>query len=145
VEYSQVNKNNWLWTGNKKEEDGEGFMLGTFQTYLKELYDTEDDNLLPDMIQIGEAILKYYGNNVEILSTTSVALLLTKKYDQAIGYLKQAEKINPKDYIVLNNIAEAYKLKGDKASAITYYKLTEQYGDEQAKQQARKNIKALEK
>ena len=145
VEYSQVNKNNWLWTANEKQEDGEGFMLATIQTYLKELYDTEDDNLLPYMIQIGEAVLKYYNSNVEILSTTSVALLLTKNYDKAIEYLKQAEKINLKDFIVLNNIAQGYKLKGDKANAIKYYELTEKYGDEQAKQQARQNIKELKK
>jgi tetratricopeptide (TPR) repeat protein len=145
VDYSRVNKNNWLWAGNKKQEDGEGFMLGTIQTYLRELYDTEDDSLLPYMIQIGEAVLKYYSTNVELLSTTSVALMLTKNYDKAIGYLKQAEKINPKDFIVLNNIAQGYKLKGDKANAIKYYELTEKYGDEQAKQQARQIIKELKK
>jgi tetratricopeptide (TPR) repeat protein len=144
VEHSQVNKNNWLWTENKKQEDGEGFMLGTIQTYLKELYDTEDDNLLPNMIQIGEATLKYY-THIEILSTTSVALMLTKNYDKAIGYLQQAEKLNPKDYIVLNNIAQGFKLKGDKINAIKYYELTEKYGDERAKLQAKQNIKELKK
>ena len=145
IEFSQANKNNWLWTENKKQEDGEDFMLGTIQTYLKELYDTEDDNLLPNMIQIGEATIKYYKNNVEILSTTSVALLLTKNYDKAIEYLKQAEKINPKDFIVLNNIAEAYRLKDDKTNAIKYYELTEKYGDEEAKKQAKQKIKDLKK
>ena len=145
VGYSQVNKNKWLWTENKKQDGGENFMLETIQSYLKQLYDTEDDNLLPNMIKIGEATLKYYNNNVEILSTTSVALMLTKSYDKAIEYLKQAETINPKDFIVLNNIAQGYKLKGDKANAIKYYELTEKYGDEQAKQQARQNIKALQK
>ena len=144
IEYSQVNKNNWLWTENKKQEDGEEFFLETIQTYLKELYDTEDDNLLPIMIQIGEATLKYYKNNVKILSTTSVALMLTKNYDKAIEYLKLAETINPKDFIVLNNIAQGYNLKGDKVNAIKYYELTVKYGDEQAKQQAKQNIKALQ-
>lgn len=95
------------------------------------------------MIQIGEATLKIYKSNVEILSTTSVALLLTKNYDKAIEYLKQAENINPKDFIVLNNIAQGYKLKGDKANAIKYYELTEKYGDERAKLQARRNINEL--
>lgn len=145
VRYSRVNNNNWLWTENKKIEDGEDFMLGTIQTYLKELYDSENDGLLPNMIQIGEATLEYYNNNVEILSTTSVALMLTKNYDKAINYLKQAERINPKDYIVLNNIAQGYKLKGDKLNAIKYYELTEKYGDERAKQHAHQNIKALKR
>ena len=145
VEYSNIIKNNWLWTENKKLDDAEDFMLGTIQTYLKQLYDTEDDNLLENMKQIGEATLKYYPNNIEILSTTSVANMLTKNYDKAIGYLKHAEQLNPKDYIVLSNIAQGYKLKGDIENAIRYYELTEKYGDEQAKQQARKNIKELKK
>ena len=144
VDYSTVNKNNWLWSENKKQEDGEKFFLETIQAYLRELYDTENDDLLPNMIQIGDATLKNYPGNIEILSTTSVALLLTKQYDKAIGYLKQAEQLNPKDFIVLNNIAQGYKLKGDKVNAIKYYKLTEKYGDEQARQQARQNIKELE-
>lgn len=145
VDYSQVNKNNWLWKENKPQKDGENFFLETVQTYLREIYDTEDDQLLPYMIEIGEATLKYYQNSVEILSTTAVALMLTKNYDKAIEYLKHAEKLNPKDFIVLNNIAQGYKLKGDKTNAIKYYKLTAQYGDERAKEQARENIKALEK
>lgn len=145
VEYSNIIKNNWLWTENKKLDDAEDFMLGTIQTYLKQLYDTEDDNLLENMKQIGEATLKYYPNNIEILSTTSVANMLTKNYDKAIDYLKHAEQLNPKDYIVLSNIAQGYKLKGDIENAIRYYELTEKYGDEQAKQQARKNIKELKK
>lgn len=143
IDYSQVNKNNWLWTENKKQENGESSLLESIQSYLKQLYDTEDDNSLLNMIQIGEATLKIYKSNVEILSTTSVALLLTKNYDKAIEYLKQAENINPKDFIVLNNIAQGYKLKGDKANAIKYYELTEKYGDERAKLQARRNINEL--
>jgi tetratricopeptide (TPR) repeat protein len=145
VEHSQVNKNQWLWTENSKQEDGEGFMLATIQAYLKELYDTGDDNLLSDMVQIGEAVLKYYNNNVEILSTTAVALMLTKNYDKAIGYLLRAEKMDPTDFIVLNNIAQGYKFKGDTANAIKYYELTEKYGDDEAKEQARQNIEALKK
>ena len=143
VEYSRVNKNNWLWSQNEKHEDAENFLLGTIQQYLKQLYETEDDNLLPNMIQIGDATLKYYKDNIEILSTTAVALMLTKEYDKAISYLKHAEQLNPKDFIVLNNIAQGYKLKGDKANAIKYYELSAKYGDEQAKEDAKRNIKEL--
>ena len=145
INFSINNKNKWLWTENKKQDDAENFMLGTIQTYLKQLYDTEDDSLLPNMIEIGEVTLNYYPENVEILSTTSIALLLTENYDKAIQYLKKAEQINPKDYIVLNNIAQAYEIKGDKTNAIKYYELTEKYGDEQAKYQAQQNIQLLKK
>lgn len=145
IEYSRIIKNDWFWTNNKKLENAEHFMLKSIQTYLKELYDTENDNLLENMKRIGAVTIKYYPNNVEILSTTAVANTLTKNYDIALVYLKQAEKINPKDFIVLNNIAGDYKLKGDKANAIKYYVLTEKYGDEEAKEAARRNIKELKK
>jgi len=143
VEYSTTIKNNWLWTNNKKLGNAEIFMLKTIQSYLKQLYDTENDSLLENIKRIGEATIKYYPTNIEILSTTAVANMLTKNYDIALAYLKQAEKINPKDFIILNNIAQGYKLKGDKTNAIKYYELTEKYGDDQAKQQARKIIKEL--
>jgi tetratricopeptide (TPR) repeat protein len=145
VEYSVVNKNKWLWTENNKADDAENILLGSIHTYLRDLYDTQNDSLLTNMIQIGNATLSHYPDNIEILSTTSVALLLTKDFDKAITYLKHAETLNPKDYIVLNNIAQGYKLKGDKANAIKYYELTAKYGDEQAKEEAGENIKQLKK
>jgi len=145
VEYSKVNNNNWLWMLNKKTDDPEEFMLSTVYEYMTQLYNIEEDSLLENMKRIGDATIKLYPKKVEILSITAVAHLLTKSYDPALSYLLEAEKINPKDYIVLNNIAQAYKLKGDKENAIKYYELTEKYGDDQAKQQARKYIKELKK
>lgn len=145
VTYSKIINNEWLWTENVKKENSKSFMLQAIQAYLKQLYDTEDDNLLINMIEIGDVTLKYYPDNIEILSTTSVAYMLTKNYDKAITYLKQAEQLNPKDFIVLNNIAQGYKLKGDNENAIKYYLLTAKYGDEQAKQTSKSEIDKLKK
>jgi len=145
IEYSRIIKNDWFWTNNKKLDNAEHFMLKSIQSYLKQLYDTENDNLLENMERIGSTAIKYYPNNIEILSTTAVAYTLTKNYDAALVYLKQAVRINPKDFIVLNNIARAYRLKGDKANATKYYVLTEKYGDEEAKETARRCIKELGK
>jgi tetratricopeptide (TPR) repeat protein len=145
IEYSAINKNKWLWTENEKKEDSQNFMLDNIQAYLKQLYDTEDDELLSNMIQIGETTLKYYPKSVEILSTTSVAFMLTKQYDKAISYLEKAEKINPEDVIVLNNIAEAYRRKGDNEHAIKYYLLVEKYGNEEIKEEVRRSIEKLKK
>jgi len=143
IEYSNTIKNNWLWTENKKLDDAENSMLGSVYSYLKQLYETEDDSLLENIKQIGGLAIKYYPANVEILSITAVAHTLTKSYDEAIKYLQMAEKINPKDFIVLNNIAECFKRKGDKENAIKYFQLTEKYGDAQAKEQARRAIKEI--
>ena len=55
----------------------------------------------------------------------------------------KAEKINPKDFIILNNIAHGYKLKGDLKKAIKYYEKTIEFGDEQAKKSAKQQIDML--
>jgi tetratricopeptide (TPR) repeat protein len=143
VSYSATIDNNWSWTRNKKLDDGRKFMLETIQQYLHELYDTENDSLLPLMCRIGDATIRHYPDKVEILSTTAVAYTLLKNYDQAITYLQMAHKLDPKDFIVLNNLAHAYQLKGDKPNAITYYELSEKYGDAEAKQQAKKMLQTL--
>jgi tetratricopeptide (TPR) repeat protein len=143
IDYSITIKNDWLWSDNKKLENPENFMLSTVQSYLKQLYDTDDDHLLENIIKIGDTVLKHYPNNIEILSTTAVANLLTKHFDKAIAYLKRAEQLDPKDFIVLNNIAKAYDMTGDKSQAINYYELTEKYGDAEAKEHAKKEIKKL--
>jgi tetratricopeptide (TPR) repeat protein len=143
VKYSSAIGDNWLWAHQKKLEHPRQFLLKSVQEYLKQLYDTQDDSLLANMKRIGEVTIRYYPDNIEILSSTAVANMLLKNYDTAIGYLRQAEKMNPKDFIVLNNLAEAYKMKGDTANAIRYYELTQKYGDQQAKQQAEENLKKL--
>lgn len=143
VERSVFNKNKWLWTENQPKAEAEKTLLSGIQDYLRDLYNTGDDNLLQNMVDIGTLTLKYYPDHVEILSTTSVALLLKKEYAKAIAYLKHAEELNPKDFIVLNNIAHGYKLQGDKANAVRYYELVEKYGDEEAKAEARENIRKL--
>jgi len=145
VKYSVSINDQWLWTENKKLDDPQKFMLGTVQAYLKQLYDTENDSLLRNIIEIGDMTLTYYPRNVEILSTTSVAYMLDKNYDKAIKYLKQAEDVNPKDYIVLNNIAQAYLRKDDKANAKKYYELTIKYGDAEAIESARKRLEELDR
>jgi len=97
------------------------------------------------MKQIAEKILKYYPDHVESLSSLSVVYMLQKQYDKALEPLLKAEKINPSDYIVLGNLAQAYKLLGNKESAIKYYELTVKYGDEQAKKYAQGQIDELKK
>ncbi len=65
--------------------------------------------------------------------------------DKAIEYLKMAEKLNEKDYIILGNLAQTYKRKGDKENAIKYFELYKKYGDNQAKEDATKELIELKK
>jgi tetratricopeptide (TPR) repeat protein len=70
--------------------------------------------------------------------------LLVNEYDKAIEILLKAEKINPKDAVILGNIAHSYQEKGNKKKAVEYYKKVIQYGDVENAQRARDQLKKLE-
>jgi len=145
IDYSAINQNKWTWADSKPLDDPKEFMLSSIQNYQIQLYNTENDDLLENMKRIAEAVLKYYPDHIESLSNLSIVFMLQKQYDKALEPLLKAEKLNPKDYIVLSNIAQAYKLKGDAKNAIKYYELTIKHGDEQAKKYAQGQIDELKK
>ena len=145
IDYSAINKNKWTWADSKPLDDPKEFMLSSIQNYQIQLYNTENDDLLDNMKRIAEKVLKYYPDHIESLSNLSIVFMLQKQYDKALEPLLKAEKLNPKDYIVLSNIAQAYKLKGDTKNAIKYYELTLKHGDEQAKKYAQGQIDELKK
>jgi len=145
IQYSNQNDNQWTWTNNKKKENGKDFFLSSIQDYQLTLYNTGSDDLLVNMRTIAHEILKYYPNHIESLSNLSITYLLTGEYDKGIAPLLKAEKIDPKDVIVLGNIAQGYKLKGDKETAIEYYEKVIKYGDERSIAFAKQQIQELKK
>jgi tetratricopeptide (TPR) repeat protein len=143
VNYSVKNSNNWTWTFNESRDGGESFFLSCLQDYQMQLYNTGNDVLLKNMQDIAKTVLKHYPNHIESLSNLSIGYLITQKYDKALVPLLKAEELNPKDFIVLTNIAYAYKEKGEKNKAIEYYKKVEQFGDDSAKDMAKKEMAKL--
>ncbi len=145
IHYSKINNNNWTWTKNEKKNGGKEFFLSSLQDYQVQLYNTGDDKLLVNMGNIAKEVLMLYPNHVESLSNLSIVYMISKDYIKALDVLLKAEKISPNDYIVLSNIAHCYKEKGDKTKSIEYYEKTIKNGDEQAKEDAKKQIKELKK
>lgn len=143
LQHAATIKCNWLWTNNKPTPNPQKEMLEAVHMYMKQLYDTQDDKLVVNMQRIGDVTLFYYPNHIEILTSTSVAYMITGNYTKALGYLKKAEKLNPKDFIVLNNMARCYELTRNKANALKYYLLAAKYGDAEAKETAKRKQKEL--
>lgn len=143
VQYSTKNNNLWLWSNNESKQDGKDFFLSTLQDYQVQLYNTGNDSLLINMQKIANMVLKYYPDHIESLSNLSVTYLLTGDYDKGIETLLRAEKINPKDPVVLANIAHAYNSKGDKKNAIAYYKKVMKHGNAETRQYAEEQIQKL--
>lgn len=143
IQYSNINNNEWTWTFNEKRENGKEFFLGSIQDYQLNLYETENDDLLKNMRTIAEEILKIYHDHIESLSNISVTYLLTGEYDKGIEVLLKAEKINPNDGVILNNIAHGYVLKGDMEKSIAYYEKVLKLDDQRAVEFAKQQIQAL--
>ncbi len=145
VEQSGINKNAWQWTGNKPVEHPREFMLSTVQKYVVQLYNTQNDSLFSNMVEIAAAVLKLYPDHVESLSNLSVVYLIREENQKALAILLRAEKTAPNDSVILNNIAETYKRLGNYPNAIKYYELVLNRGDEEAKTVARAQIETLKK
>lgn len=141
IDYSNINKNQWLWLEGKPLSDGKTFMLKTVQAYIVQVVDANEDT---EYIKtIAETILKYYPDSVENLSNLAVYYLFKEDYANALIHLQKAEKLAPTDPVILGNIAWSYYSKGDRINALKYYELLLKYGDEDAKNQAKEKIAEL--
>ena len=64
VEYSSRNNNKWTWTNNETKENGKDFFLSSLQDYQVQLYNTGNDDLLVNMLEIANEVLKFYPNHL---------------------------------------------------------------------------------
>jgi tetratricopeptide (TPR) repeat protein len=142
IEMGNKLKGQWTWADNKKVEDPERFFLSNIQDYVVQLYNAGDDQL-NRMRKIAQTVLRYFPKHVESLSNLAITYGLQGNYDKALESLLQAEKITPRDVIVLNNIATMYERKGDKLNAIKYFKLTAKLGGKETRDAAMEKLKEL--
>ncbi len=143
IDFGNSIKGTWLWKEGKPLDDSKKFFLSTIQDYAKNLYDTEDDKLLPYMREIAEAVLKYYPDHVESLANVAITYLAIGEYEKGLPYLLKAETVAPKDVVVLNNIAQVYKRKNDKVKAKAYFEKMIKYGTKVDVEMAQEQIKEL--
>jgi len=143
IQFSAKNDNKWTWTNNKSRKGGYKDFLLDIQNYQLQLYNTGDDSLLLNMRQIANEILKIYPNHIESFTNLSTTYLLLNEFDKAIENLFKALGINPKDIVVLSNLAHAYKLNGEKNKSIQYYNEIIKYGDKQSADFAKAQIQEL--
>ncbi len=145
VNYSVINNNEWLFTHNEPLDNAEETFLEALQDYQQYLYGSGNDALLQNMQEIALAILKHYPENVMSLSNASIIHLVREEYDKALEYLLIAEKVSPKDPVILGNIALVYHKTGELKKAIRYYEKLLQHGDENTKAFAEGKIIEIKK
>lgn len=142
LNYSTTIENKWRWTDNKFLEKPEEFMLSAIQEYVATIYNSGKSQA-DNMKEIAETVLKYYPKHVESLSDLGIVYTMKGDLNMALRYFLKATAIEPKDYIVLNNIANIYNKKKDTTNAVKYYEQALKYGDTEAKELANKELKRL--
>lgn len=143
IDYSAMNQNQWLWSENSPLEQPKERMLSSIQGYQNDLYVTSQDTLLYNMQKIAQAVLKVYPDHIESLSNIGAVYFLLGQYEKALTPFYAAYQLNPKDLVVINNLAETYNELGLNIKAEAYYRLLMKYGDKQDKKYAKAKIKQL--
>jgi len=143
--HSKKNGNKWTWSEGKPLDYPQEFMMSSIQGYVNKIYNTGDDNLLVYMKQIAEAVLKEYPDSVENLSNVSIVYMIQQQPEKALAPLLKAEKLSPADTVVLGNIAQCYKLMGNKTAATNYYNLVIKHGDNESREFAKGQLEQLNK
>jgi len=145
LERSNENKNQWLWSFNDKLEDSYHFMIENLQSYLSRILESDDENALPIMFSISEKMISLYPDNIYGYNNLGYYFSIRNEIQEAKKYFLLAEKIDPKDIIVLANLAEISFKQNNTSNAEMYYKKIIEYGNEDDRKWAEEKIKTISK
>lgn len=144
IDLSVKTNYNWIYTDDKKLDNPKDYFKGTIQGYCNELF-----NLNPPQFKvikaISEKMILYFPQDVEYYSNIGSCYAMQSDYKKGLDYYLKASKINPKDVIVLNNLAYSYEQLKDFNNAILYYDLVGKYGNADDKNYAKGKIDELKK
>lgn len=134
-------ENRWLWHNGEELADAFDFMLENVQGRISKLYndDNEDDFLL----EISWKIIELYPDVVYPYNNIAVVYYSRGNYQEALKYFTLAEEKNPRDTIVINNIAYLSMIMGDNKTALEYYEKLREYGNDEEKERAEQQIEEL--
>lgn len=145
LKISEQNNNEWLWSDSKKLEDAKNFMMKNIQSRLRTIFELESEEAHNYIKEVSLEMIRIYPNHIYGYNNLGSISCFQKRFDDALNYYKRAEEIDPRDMIVLNNIAQLYRELNDKENAILYYEKMIQCGGERDKAYAEKQIEELQK
>lgn len=118
---SVTNQNNWLWSKNEKIEDGERVLLDSLNDYYAEWINIRSDQSLEALLKTSTLQVDLYPNNTYGYNFLAYYYILKDQKKNAIPLLLIAEKIDPNDLVIINNIARLYEDTGNKVEAVKYW------------------------
>lgn len=143
LELSIKNNNKWLLSDNIKPDDGQIFFISNTRDYYNVWYNANTRESLEAIKDAAALQVKLYPKDIFVYSFLATYYAFRTQYSKALEYLMEAEKINPKDTTILNNIAIIYKYLNNKESARKYFEKIIEYGTESEKEYAKGMVKDL--
>lgn len=139
--YSKVNDNRWLTTLDASvESDGVSYLRDCIQDFIYEIMDADALSEAETMI---DAAVKCYSKDAIFLSDKAVVHYYSGDLKKALKTYLTASRYDPKDMLILNNIAQIYTDLGKNKKALQYYRIIAESSDEEYAQSARQAIEEL--
>ncbi len=144
LEHSEKNNNAWKYPNVTESMDT--ILIYSILDYEKALYsalsksDTltvQDTMKIHYMRSIAQRMLRLYPHDVFSLNIMAVTYHVMGQEDSALVWLLRAEKVNPRDALVLLNIADTYNSLGDRKKEKIYLKKATKYGDKYIRDEIR--------
>ena len=124
ITYSVKIKNNWKEEEFMSVDYPEDMFFGVVADGQEFLFSQNDASLFKEIIRISDEMLKYYPKHNQSRLASSTVYIAQKEFDKSLETLLKAMEIEPKNAIILFNIAYVYNLKGDKTNARKYFEST---------------------
>jgi tetratricopeptide (TPR) repeat protein len=121
--------NNWYWSDDEKLSDGKEFLINNMQDYYNSWFQVRSDESYKAIRSVSSLQMEIYPYHVYGYNNMAFSYLSKADYPEGLKYLLQAEKIDPLDTVIMNNIALTYKYMGDKEQAETYFKKLLEFPD----------------
>jgi len=144
LDRSKINGNEWYWSKNKKLEDGKNFLLQNMNDYYAKWIHIRTKESIKALKETSEKQIELYPDSIFAYNFLAYSYILKNEKVKAIPILLKAEKINPSDFIILNNLERLYADTGDKQNAIIYLNKMISIGDEKQKTMAKKKLQELQ-
>ena len=147
IVHSDKIKNDWKQEDFLSVEHAEEMFFGIVADGQQFLFSKNDSTLFKDILRISDEMLKYYPKHNQSRIASSMVFITQKELDKSVETLSKAIEIEPKNAILLYNIAHVYDIKDDTENAKKYYELTIKHcseKEEKVKEAAKKRIEELE-
>ena len=124
IQYAKKTDNNWKGVNFKLIGKPVEIFFDAVQEFQEMLFAEKNPALYKDIIKISNEMLKSYPKHVQSWLNISTIYIEQKEYDKSLEALMKAKESDPKNAVLLFNIADVYNIKGDKVNAKMHYDLT---------------------